>query len=130
MIQPQQNRYLEASMQTATPAQLLVMLHDGAIRFCKIAIEAIHAKNYELANHNLCKVQDIISEFVITLDLKAPIAESLLKLYDYFNYLLMEANVKKQAEPVTEVMGHLAELRSTWVEASKLATITNSVKNG
>ncbi len=29
----QQNKYLETALQTATPAQLLIMLTDGAIRF-------------------------------------------------------------------------------------------------
>jgi flagellar protein FliS len=130
MIQSQQNRYLETSIQTATPAQLLIMLHDGAIRFCKFAIEAIHAHNYETASRNLCKAQDIISEFVMTLDTKAPVAENLLMLYDYFTRLLAEANVKKQVEPVMEVMEHLTQLRQTWVEASKIALAAKSEKHG
>lgn len=119
MLQPQVNRYLETSIQTATPAQLLIMLYDGAIRFCKAGIEAIHNRNYSEAHTNLIKVQNIINEFMVTLDRSAPIAETLLPLYEYFNYRLIEANTKKAAEPAEEVLQYLQELKDTWMEAAK-----------
>ena len=31
---------------TASPAELTLMLYDGAIKFCNIAIEAIEKKDY------------------------------------------------------------------------------------
>ena len=119
MIQSQPNKYFENSIQTASPAQLLIMLCDGAIRFCKIGIDAIHKKQYIDANINICKVQDIVNEFIITLDRSNPISDSLLLLYDYFNFRLIEANMKKDSVPVVEVMGHLIELKETWITASK-----------
>jgi flagellar protein FliS len=122
MIQTQQNKYLETAIQSASPAQLLIMLCDGAIRFCKQSIEALKVKNYEEANRNIIKVQDIIKEFVITLDNKAPIAANLLAIYDYMERRLIEANIYKLLEPVEEVLGYLQELRTTWFEANKLAS--------
>lgn len=119
MLQPQVNRYLETSIQTATPAQLLIMLCDGAIRFCKAGIEAIQNRDYPEANRNLLKVQNIINEFIVTLDHNAPIAKNLLPLYEYFNYRLIEANTKKAAEPAEEVLQYLQELKDTWMEAAK-----------
>ena len=120
MISTQRNKYLETSVQTATPAQLLIMLCDGAIRFCKQAIEAIQAKNYEEANEYLERTQDIISEFAITLDRSAEISESLARLYEYFNYRLIQANIKKSVEPAEEVLGYLVDLKETWVQAALL----------
>lgn len=120
MIQPQRNKYLESTVQTATPAQLLIMLCDGGIRFCRMGIEALKSNNHQEANNNLVKVQDIISEFTITLDRSAPIAESLLKLYEYFIHRLMEANMKKAVEPAEEVLSFLLELKETWIQAAKL----------
>lgn len=121
MIQSaQRNKYLETSVQTATPAQLLILLCDGAIRFCRVAIEAIKQKKYDEANNNLCRAQEIISEFMITLDPHSPISDNLMKLYDYFNYRLIEANTKKNIEPAEEVLGYLIELKETWFQASKL----------
>jgi len=122
MIQTaQRNKYLEASVQTATPAQLLIMLCDGAIRFCRIGVEAIKQKKYEEANNSLCRAQEIISELKITLDPKSSISENLSKLYEYFNFRLIEANTRKKAESAEEVLNYLIELKETWIQAAKLA---------
>jgi flagellar protein FliS len=121
MNQLQQNKYAQNSVQTASPTQLLIMLMDGAIRFCKQAIEALHEKKYEDANKYLVKVQDIIKEFMITLDKKSNIADGLTRLYDYFLFRLVEANTKKHAESAEEVLVYLQELRETWVQAAKIS---------
>lgn len=122
MLQAPRNKYLETSVQTATPAQLLIMLVDGAIRFCRGGIESIKKGDYQEANTLLVKAQSIISEFSITLDRNAAIAPALLQLYEYFNFRLVEANIKKSAEPAEEVVQHLLELKETWIQANKLAT--------
>lgn len=121
MISAQQNKYVQNSVLTASPAQLLIMLSDGAIRFCKQAIEAIHQKKHVDADHYFRKVQDIIEEFIITLDKESKIADELLRLYEYFLHRLVEANIKKQVEPAEEVLGYLVELKETWVQAAKLS---------
>jgi flagellar protein FliS len=121
MITNHQNRYLENTVQTASPQQLLVMLCDGAIRFSKMGIYSIQQQNHADANKYLTKAQDIIMEFVITLDKKSPLAEMLLKLYDYFVNRLIEANIKKAVEPVEEILPLLIDLKETWVEAVKLS---------
>ncbi|MEV5029656.1 flagellar export chaperone FliS [Paenibacillus sp. LPE1-1-1.1] len=115
----QRNKYIQNTIQSATPGQLLIMLYDGAIRFCRQGIEAIKEQRYSDANTNLIKVQDIISEFVITIDRANPVSENLIKLYEYFNSRLIEANVKKNIEPVEEVLGYLIDLKETWIQASK-----------
>jgi len=118
MNQAQQNKYLETKIQTASSEQLLIILIDGAIKFCKMGIEAINQNNHDLANKHLIKVQDIISELTITLDHTSGISDSLLKLYEYFVYLLIEANMQKKVEPVEKVLGYLTELKETWILAA------------
>ncbi|MCD1260825.1 flagellar export chaperone FliS [Paenibacillus athensensis] len=130
MLQPQRNKYLESTVQTATPAQLLIMLCDGGIRFCRLAIEALKNNNFQEANTNLVKVQDIVSEFSITLDRSSPVASGLLSLYDYFNRRLMEANIQKAVEPAEEVLGYLVELKETWVQAAKQVNAAAPSKAG
>lgn len=130
MNQLQRNKYLETIVQTAPPAQLLIMLIDGAIRFCKLGQEAINQQNHMEANLNLVKAQRIISEFILTLDRSAPIAEKLLPMYEYFNFRLVEANIQKVTEPVVEVIGHLMDLKETWVQASKLSNTQKVVNHG
>ncbi|SDE50377.1 flagellar protein FliS [Paenibacillus sp. UNCCL117] len=124
MINQPRNKYMETSIQTATPAQLLMMLSDGAIRFCKLAVEALNQRNYEEANLNIGKVQAILGELAATLDHTAPIAEGLLKLYDYFIHRLIEANVKKSPEIAEEVLDFLRELKETWLEAARISKAT------
>lgn len=128
--QLQRNKYLEASIQSATPAQLLVMLYDGAIRNCRFAIESLKSNKYDETNKYLTKAQEIISEFILTLDRTAPISESLLQLYEYFNHRLLQANLSKTSEPVQEVLDYLVQLKETWMEAAKKTTVSNGVKNG
>ncbi|ULL20133.1 flagellar export chaperone FliS [Paenibacillus sp. H1-7] len=130
MLTSQRNKYLETSIQTATPAQLLVMLCDGAIRFCRGGIEAIKSNKYDEANNNLCRAQEIISEFIVTLDRQSPIADNLSRLYEYFNFRLIEANTKKLAAPAEEVLGYLLELKETWIQAAKLANQGSGTSHG
>lgn len=131
MYQAQHNKYMQTAIQTASPAQLLIMLYDGAIRFSRISIEAIKQGKHEVANENLNKVQNIIQEFIITLDRKSAVAENLLKLYEYFIFRLVEANRLKSIEPIEEVLEHLQELKQTWTEAARSAASSKvGVLNG
>ncbi|MCA0757560.1 flagellar export chaperone FliS [Paenibacillus sp. N4] len=122
-LQQQRNKYLETTVQTASPAQLLIMLYDGAIRFCRRGIEAIKEQNYADANTNLLKVQNIISEFIITIDRSSPISENLIRLYEYFNLRLIEANMKKDVESAEEVLGYLIDLKETWIQTAKQSNL-------
>lgn len=126
----QRNKYLETTVQTATPGQLLIMLFDGAIRFCRQAIDAINEKRNAEANESLIKVQNIISEFTITLDRTSPLADNLLALYEYYNHLLVQANIKKDAAPIEEVLGYLVEMKETWIQAARTANGTGANANG
>jgi len=126
MMYQHQNRYLETAVQTATPSQLLIMLYDGAIRFTKHGIEAIIRGQFDEANQFLCRAQDVIHELMMTLDDKASISESLKQLYDYFIRRLIDANLKKDIVPAEEVLTFLGELKETWIQAAKLATMESA----
>ena len=59
------NAYQRNAILTASPAELTLMLYDGAIKFCNIAIMAIEKKDMEKAHVNLKKAQAIISELAL-----------------------------------------------------------------
>ncbi|MBB3114244.1 flagellar protein FliS [Paenibacillus phyllosphaerae] len=126
----QRSKYLETTIQTATPGQLLIMLYDGAIRFCRTAIEALHEGRYVEANENLIKVQNIVSEFVITLDKNSPLANNLLALYEYYKHLLIQANMTKSAQPAEEVLGYFVEMKEMWIQAARAANAAGANANG
>ncbi|WP_160032752.1 flagellar export chaperone FliS [Paenibacillus sp. An7] len=114
-------KYRQSSVQTSNPAQLVIMLYDGAIRFIRASVEGLEDTDFEKANLNLGKAQTIISELMVTLDRKYEVSNGLYSLYEYMNYLLIQANIKKSQEPAQEAMNMLIDLRDTWLSASKLA---------
>lgn len=114
-------KYRQSSVQTSTPAQLVIMLYDGAIRFTRTALDGLTKQDYEKTNLNFGKAQTIISELMSTLDHSYEVSKSLFSLYEYTNHLLTEANIRKSAEKAEEAIGYLTELRETWLQASKIA---------
>lgn len=119
MITSPYEKYRQASVQTS-PAQLLIMLYDGAIRFVRTAIEGIEQQDLQKTNLNLGKAQTIISELMSTLNHDYEVSRSLFSLYEYINYLLIQANIKKSKEPAEEALSYLKDMKETWYEASKL----------
>lgn len=113
--------YANNKVMTATPAELTLMLYDGAIKFCNIAITAVEQKDIVKAHTNIMKVERIIEEFQSTLDHKYPVAEDFDNVYRYLHGRLIQANVKKEKEILEEVLGHLRTMRDTWKEVMKTA---------
>ena len=112
--------YQKNSIQTASPARLTLMLYDGAIKFCNIALEAIEEGDVEKAHINIAKAEKIIVEFRATLDMKYPVAKDFDVVYDYVYRRLVEANMKKDKEILEEALGHIKTMRDTWKEVMRL----------
>ncbi|MEK4345508.1 flagellar export chaperone FliS [Paenibacillus sp. FSL P4-0184] len=115
------DKYRQSSVQTSTPAQLVIMLYDGAIRFARTAMDGLSKQDYEKTSLNFGKAQTIISELMSTLDHTYEVSKNLFSLYEYTNFLLVEANIRKSPEKAEEAIGYLTELRETWLQASKIA---------
>lgn len=111
-------QYKHQQVNTASQEKLLLMLFDGAIRFCRLAANALQEKREDIAHINLVKVQNIIEELISSLNYEYEIAHSLFSLYDYLYRRLVEANIKKDPAIIDEVMPFLTELRETWAEAA------------
>jgi len=114
------NAYANNKITTASPADLVLMLYEGAIKFCNIAIMAVENKEIEKAHINIVKVEKIIQEFQITLDYKYATAKDFNEVYTYLLQRLQEANFKKDKEILEEVLGHLRTMRDTWKEVMRL----------
>lgn len=112
------NPYMKNSVETASPAKLLLMLYDGAIKYTKLAIQAIEKKNIQDAHQYNIRVQDIFDELMVTLDFSYPISKQLYSLYEYMNYRLAEGNLRKDTAPLKEVLEFLTEYRAVWAEAA------------
>ena len=114
--------YANSKIMTASPAELTLMLYDGAIKFCNIAIMGIEENDIEKAHNNIIKVERIVREFLNTLDHRYPVAKDFENVYNYLILRLHEANIKKDAEILQEVLKHLRTMRDTWKEVMRLNT--------
>lgn len=101
---------------TASPAELTLLLYEGAIKFCNIAIIGLEQNDMEKVHNNIIKVENIIEEFQATLNHKYPVAEDFDKIYKYIYNLLVEVNIKKDKELLEQALNELRGMRDTWKE--------------
>src|SRR5579875_1178759 len=102
MIGASANAYRTVQVTTASPAQLVVQLFEGAARFIEQGIQAI------------------VAQLRASLDREVgPLADQLDGLYDYFFRRLVLANVEKDAAPAREVLGYIRELLAAWREVAR-----------
>lgn len=114
------SQYNNNKIMTASPAELTLMLYDGAIKFCNIATEAIDNRNIEKAHINIIKTQRIIDYLRQTLDMKYEVAEDFDNIYDYLSRRLVQANIKKDRDILVEVNEHLHSVRDNWKEVMQI----------
>ncbi len=107
-------QYRRSKILTASPAELTLMLYEGAIKFCNIAIMAIEKGDMERAHIYIKKTEDIIVEFRSTLDRKYKVAEDFDRVYVYIYDLLVEGNIKKDIEILTKALNEIRGMRDTW----------------
>lgn len=114
-------QYQASKILTASPAELTLMLYDGAIKFGNIAITEMKAEKPDIQKiyNNIIKVQRIIEEFRSTLNRDYPVAQDFDNVYVYLLQRLVDANVKKEPEIMEEVVTHLRSMRDTWVEVMR-----------
>jgi flagellar secretion chaperone FliS len=116
------NAYKNNSVNYASKEQLLLMLLDGAVKFAKMARQAILDKDIKKSHENLVKTQDIFTELMITLDQNAgEWAVNMYKIYEFIKEKLFQANLKKDVKVLDEVMPLIEEVRNTWQEAYEVS---------
>jgi len=114
------SQYNNSKILTASPAELTLMLYEGAIKFTNIAILAIEKKEIEKAHINIVKVEKIIDHLRLTLDMKYPVAQDFERMYSYIFRRLQEANIRKDVEILNEVNEHLRAIRDNWKEVMRI----------
>lgn len=113
-------QYNASKILTASPAELTLMLYEGAVKFCNIAIAAVEQNEVEKAHIHIVKTEKIIDHLRLTLDMKYPVAEDFERIYKYLASRLVQANISKDKEILEEVCGHLRSVRDTWKEVMRI----------
>ena len=109
-------QYNRNKILTASPAELTLLLYEGAIKFCNIAIIGLEQNDIEKVHVNIKKAEDIIVEFQSTLNRKYPVAEDFDRIYRYIYDLLVEANIKKDKVMLERALEELRGMRDTGKE--------------
>jgi flagellar secretion chaperone FliS len=135
------NAYRTTNVRTASQGQLIVLLYEGAVRQLSTAAGLfepdgqIKAPNIEKYNDCLQKVQSIITELQVSLDMDkgGEISRNLMSLYIYFNTELIQASINKDKKKVDFVMNMMSQLTDSWRQAATstanapAATIDNAL---
>lgn len=118
-------QYNNSKILTASPAELTLMLYEGAIKFCNIAVVAIEKNDIPKAHTNIVKAERIVNHLRVTLDMKYPVAQDFERVYEYLDRRLVQANLKKDTEILEEVLTHLRSMRDTWKEVMRITGKAN-----
>ncbi|MGN0641592.1 MAG: flagellar export chaperone FliS [Huintestinicola sp.] len=118
MMNPYQ-KYMQQSVTTMTPAQLLIALYDKAITELNKAIIFIEEKDIPKAHNSITRVSEIVDTLDANLKVKYEISDNLASLYQYFRENLVQANIKKDPEILKPLIPMFQELRDAFFEISK-----------
>ena len=111
--------YKNQQIMTASPAELTLMLYNGAIRFTTESILALENGDINKSHNANIRAQKIVLEFMRTLDMQYEISQNWAALYEYIHYRLTQGNIKKDKEMLVEAKGLLTDLRDSWHGAMK-----------
>lgn len=113
--------YANNKIASATPAELTLMLYEGAIKFCNLAKIDIEKKEYGDSIGHIQRARNIIVELQSTLDFKYPIAKDFDNIYRYIFSLMADVNRDHDLETLEELLNELRELRDIWKQVMKNA---------
>jgi flagellar secretion chaperone FliS len=118
-----QNAYLDASVATASPARLLVMLCDRLVLDLTRGLDAQRGGDLSAAHAQLLHAQEIVLELRSSLrTTEWDGALQLASLYDFLHLELVRANVTKDASITEGCLGLVSDLADTWREAAMITT--------
>lgn len=112
--------YKQQSVMTMTPGQMLIAVFDELIKQLSLAQLAFENSDIAEINRTLQKSQHIISELKASLNFDYEISNNLNDIYNFFNRVIINANIKKDPSEIAEVIGMIQELRDAFSEANKL----------
>lgn len=109
-------KYLALQIQNATPAQQVVMMYDGAIKFLIKAKTCIETDDFEGRFNNNKRANDIITHLLDSLDMEkgGDIAQRLYGIYMHLMALQLDLDMKNDPAIADDIIYHLRTLRKSW----------------
>ncbi len=122
--------YLKGQIETSSPAQQVVMLYDGLIRFCNEAKSHLSGDNgdqLEAGAKAVKRATDILTELNSSLkhDIFPELCTQLSNLYLFFTEQLSKSVRDNSAKPIQEILPMIENLRDSWQKAEDQFQSTN-----
>ena len=114
-------QYQRQSVMTMTQGEMLTKLYDEVIKQMSGAKICLTEKDLSGVNNALQKAQRILFYLKSSLDFKYEISGNLDALYDFFIERIVQANLKKDAAMLDEIIPMIEDLRDTFVQADRNA---------
>lgn len=120
------NAYKNQQVMTASPEQLTLLLYNGALRFLNESIQAMEQSDIPKSHNANMRVQAIVREFMITLDMSCELSTDWAKLYEYCEYCLIQGNIKKDIAQLQQAKSVLEDMREAWIGAMKQTHVSRA----
>ena len=115
--------YMDASVATASPARLLVMLYERLVLDVRRGLEAQQQGDHASAHPALLHAQDIVLELRSSLDSESwEGGPQLALIYDFLHLQLVRANMRRDPEVTAGCLALVEDLCNTWREAALQAS--------
>ncbi|MBV8246558.1 MAG: flagellar export chaperone FliS [Candidatus Eremiobacteraeota bacterium] len=116
-----QQRYLETSISTSSPEELIIKLFDGLILFSTQALEKMEASAHDVEGIHKCllRAQKACCLLMGSLDMEigGDLATNLFRVYEFWHHELVMANMQKEPSRITRILPDFKDYRATWMEA-------------
>lgn len=114
--------YKEASVNTMTKGELLILLYDELLKRLMRAELALNKQDYDLFETSIVRCRDIVLYLKDTLDYKYEISSQLRNMYDFFLLEISKIQAGRRVEVIAELRPLVTELRDTFKEADRLSS--------
>jgi len=123
------NAYKNQQVFTSSPEQLTLLLYNGALRFLTESILAMEQGDIPKSHNANLRVQAIVREFMLTLDMSYELSKNWAQLYEYTEYCLIQGNIRKDIKQLHQAKVMLEDMREAWIGAMKQTHVARAAGN-
>ncbi|MBS2020690.1 MAG: flagellar export chaperone FliS [Deltaproteobacteria bacterium] len=111
-------RYKNTQVKTCSPAELVLMLFDGVIRFTTEAEQAMSAGDRARTGERIDRALAILEELTATLDPShgAELCANLASVYDFCAHKLLQGNLERNPQYLREAITAIRPIREGWAQ--------------
>jgi len=119
---PEQNKDYARRISQANRTELTVIVYDITLQHLKDSVCAYDNGNIEEYRHSIKLAQRFLCELMSTLDLKIPLAVSLLRLYEFAQKIIVHCDIAGTTEDLDVATRILSRLRDSFSKISSQDT--------